>query len=366
MVAMFAAFVLLVLGTIVCLATIVPTGAGLFPRRANRAGKPVASRPTFAVLIPAHNEETILPAALRSLAALDYAPERVRVYVVADNCTDNTARIAQAAGAVCVVRNDPEKRGKGYALAKGLERVKADAPDIVLIFDADCELSPNTLQELDQLFATGADAVQCALISRNVDDGPTGYVAAVGAAVDEVVATGLDRLGLSVPLRGTGMAFRWHVLEAVPWSAFGVVEDAEYARTLHAAGVRVRHCGTARISNDAPANLTDFQRQRRRWRLAGVLTSKPLALGVSAIAITAGIATGFVWWPLLILAFTFAVYLRAVLVVGLTWKRCGLLLCSPAIVLRLAGVTLAGVVKRQPTTWDRTPRPGERPHQHAA
>ncbi len=356
MVATAAALVLLAVATAACLGLLVPTLAGLFPPR--RRGRP---RPTttFAVLIPAHDEEAGLPATLRSLAAQDYPPELVRVVVVADNCTDGTARVARQAGAVCVVRDDARRRGKGYAVAFGLGPVLGGSPDVVLVLDADCEVNPQALRELAAVFAAGADVVQCAVRSRNADTGPSGFVAAVGSAVDEAVAAGWDRLGRSVPLRGTGMAFRSSVLRAVPWTAFGATEDAEYAARLRAAGVRVRHCDGAVVLCDAPEGLADLCRQRRRWRAAGVLGSKPLGLAVIALGATAGTARGFTAWAVLLVLLTAAVYLRAVWAVGLSWRRLRFLPQAAAVVGHLAWLTLAGLFRRQPTAWDRTRRPGE-------
>ncbi len=356
MVATSVAVVLLVLATAVCLAHLVPTLAGLLPRRSRLARAPSH---TFTILIPAHNEETTLPATLRNLTELDYPERLVDVCVVADNCTDGTAGVPRAFGMRYLKRHDAEKRGKGYAVAFGLERLLADSPDIVLILDADCQLNSSALRALAAVFATGADAVQCVVRSRNADDGATGYVAAVGAAIDEAIAAGMDRLGRSVPLRGTGMAFRRAVLERVPWTAFGTVEDAEYSRQLQRAEVRVHHCGDAVVSCESPGNWADLGQQRRRWRTAGVLASKPLGLGLIAVATSVAFACRFVWWPASLLLVTSSIYLRAATSVGLSWRRFGLLLKSPVIVVRLAWVTLAGLIQRKPKTWDRTPRPGE-------
>ncbi|MBA4189577.1 MAG: hypothetical protein C0467_16450 [Planctomycetaceae bacterium] len=356
MVATSAALVLLVLATAVYLGYLVPTLVGLIPQRVML---PTAPSHTFAILIPAHNEESGLPATLQSVMELDYPANLVRVCVVADNCTDDTARVPWDFGIRCLVRRDASKRGKGYALAFGLEQILADMPDVVLILDADCQLNPSALRALDAAFVTGADAVQCAVRACNPDDGPTGYVAAVGSAIDEVMAAGMHRLGRSVPLRGTGMAFRRSVLERVPWTAFGLVEDAEYSQRLRRAGVRVQHCRDAKVSSDSPANWADLGRQRRRWRAAGVLASKPLGLCLIAMAASVGFACGFVWWPATLLLLTAWVYLRAAAAVGFTQRRFGLLLKSPGIVVRLGWVTFAGLFRRQPTTWDRTPRATE-------
>jgi cellulose synthase/poly-beta-1,6-N-acetylglucosamine synthase-like glycosyltransferase len=275
---------------------------------------------------------------------------------VADNCTDRTATIARWGGAVCVVRSDSVNRGKGHAVAFGLECINREAPDVVLVLDADCQLSPTALRELDVVFANGADAVQCAVRSENADDGPAGYVAAVGAAVDEGLARGLDRLGLSVRLRGTGMAFRRTVLNRVPWAAFGLAEDLEYTRQLRAAGFRIKHCGKAVVSCVAPAAVAELCQQRRRWSAAGVLASKPLVLVHLLATVIVAAIVGFVIWPAALLLLTAALYLRAVWLVGLARKRTRLMLHSPGIVLRLGWLTLTGLVRRDSIPWERTSR----------
>ena len=345
----------LVPATVACLGYFVPTLAGRMRRR-TRFRAPTHA---FTILVPAHDEEHTLPAALRSLAVLDYPPELVRVCVVADNCADRTAAVAREAGAECLERHDPAKRGKGYALAFGLAHALKQNPDAVLILDADCELSPGALRAIDAMFATGADAVQAAVRSRNADDGPAGFVAAVGTEFDDATAAGWDRLGFSVALRGTGMAFRRELLERVPWDAFGLVEDAEYGSRLKRAGVCVRYCGGAEVLSEAPPSVADMCKQRRRWRAAGMLVSKPLVLAHLALSVLASGACGFILWPA-VLATAFALlYLRAVCAVGLTRRRFGSLLRSPVVVVRLGWVTLAGVVCRS-GVWEGTARAAER------
>ncbi|MDB5308072.1 MAG: icaA [Gemmataceae bacterium] len=347
--------------TAVCLGYLVLTLAG---RSAVRPQPPTEHIHTFAILIPAHNEETTLPATLRSLAGLDYPADKMRVYVVADNCTDRTAEVARSGGAECLVRTDGEHRGKGFAVASGVGRAVTDGSDVVLILDADCELTPGSLRALDAAFASGAEVAQAAVLSRNADDGPAGYVAAVGAALDDDLAAGRDRLGRSAALRGTGMAFRRSAVGQVRWETASPVEDAEYAAQLRGAGVRVWYCGGAVVWCESPATVGVLCRQRRRWRAASGVgnwaRSKPLVLahllatGAVCLAVDA-----YVWWAAILVLLTAGMYLRGMAAVGLTWWRAGLLLASPAVVLQLVGVTLAGLVRGKPTAWDRTPRLGE-------
>ena len=77
----------------------------------------------FAIVVPAHNEEAGIAATVSNLKAVDYPKDRFSIIVVADNCSDETAARAEAAGAQVIVRHDQERRGKGYALAFAFERL---------------------------------------------------------------------------------------------------------------------------------------------------------------------------------------------------------------------------------------------------
>lgn len=364
------------LAAVLCLAFLLPaTAACLFYLVLTTVGRrptPASALPTrrFAVLIPAHDEELSLPATLRSVFATDYPADLRRVYVVADNCSDATADVARRAGATVIERIDSTNRGKGYALAFALDRILPEQPDAVLILDADCELPADAFRVFDARLAGGAEVVQAAVATRNADDGPSGFAAAVGNDFDNRTAAGKDRLGLRVPLRGSGMGFRRDVLQRFPWESFGLTEDAEYEDRLAAGGVRVRYEPGVVVRSESPARVADLCRQRRRWRAAlfvggGVFAhwveSKPLVLAqLAATAAVVG-AVGspvFVGWAGVLIALTVAVYLRAVLRVGLTARRVGFLVAAPWVVARLLAVTLGGLV-RQERSWERTRRAAE-------
>ena len=110
-------------------------------------------RGRLAVLVPAHDEASIIASALRSVIP-HLAPDD-RLLVVADNCSDDTAAIATKEGAEVIVRSDALRRGKGYALDCGvrhLERDRRGPPDIVVIIDADCQVSDGAI-DIDQIDA---------------------------------------------------------------------------------------------------------------------------------------------------------------------------------------------------------------------
>src|ERR1700733_13845514 len=110
--------------------------ASVLPQR-NWVKSPTRDRRArCAVLVPAHNESAGLLPTLTDISAQLRAADRL--LVIADNCTDDTASVAAMAGAVVVVRNEPDRKGKGYALACGLCHLREDPPDTVIVVDADC------------------------------------------------------------------------------------------------------------------------------------------------------------------------------------------------------------------------------------
>ena len=115
-------------------------------------------RAAFAIVIPAHNEEGGIAATLEALASVG-APQGA-VIVVADNCTDATAEVAARCGALALVRNDAERRGKGYALDFAVRHLRADPPEVVVFLDADCRLSNGALPLLVELACARRQPVQ--------------------------------------------------------------------------------------------------------------------------------------------------------------------------------------------------------------
>src|SRR6185437_11934148 len=123
-----------------------------------------APRSRFAVVVPAHDEEAGIADTVRSVLAVDYPADLFEVVVVADNCTDDTAARATAAGARVLVQNDATKRGKGFALAHAFEALLGDVTEkkaeAVVDIDADTVVSPNLLRAFEARLVSGAGAVQ--------------------------------------------------------------------------------------------------------------------------------------------------------------------------------------------------------------
>ena len=115
-------------------------------------------RPAVTVLIPAHNEHLVLAKTLHSI--FPQLAENDRLLVVADNCSDDTAKIAEAAGAEVIERFDPERRGKGYALDFGVRHLRSNPPDVVIVIDADCQVGEGAIDRLARICAEADRPVQ--------------------------------------------------------------------------------------------------------------------------------------------------------------------------------------------------------------
>ena len=232
-----------------------------------KAAPPVDATRRLVCVVPAHNEQDGIAATVKSLLAASYPRELRKVLVIADNCTDATAQRARDAGAVVMERTNLVHRGKGYALEAAFARVLTDdfAQGIIVV-DADTVVADNLWRAVSSRLASGAMAMQVTNAVRNPGAGWRPRLQAIAMAmINGVRSLGRERLGTSVGLRGTGMAFARETIEQVPHTNHSVVEDLEYGVRLGLAGIRVAFVPETWIASDAPVRADVALSQRRRW-----------------------------------------------------------------------------------------------------
>jgi cellulose synthase/poly-beta-1,6-N-acetylglucosamine synthase-like glycosyltransferase len=224
----------------------------------------------FAILVPAHNEEALIRRLIGSLQAQDYPSRLFDVFVVADNCTDATARIAAESGVQVLERVDRLQVGKGYALRWLLERVRATAPayDAYVVFDADSVVHPRFLSVMDASIERGAQVVQGYYSVLNVGESPLTLLRfAALASLHYLRPLAREFLGLSCGLKGNGMCFRADVLHDIGWQWFTLAEDVEFHLALVQTGIRVQFAPAARVDADMPVSFSQAASQNERWEL---------------------------------------------------------------------------------------------------
>lgn len=224
-----------------------------------------AQRTRFAVVIPAHNEELLLPRLLGSIRNQEYPIERFDAIVVADNCSDRTADVARQLKSIVLQRVDEERRGKGYAIKWALDSIDLHKYDAVLIVDADCLISANALSSLDGAMQRER-VVQCYSGVGNPDESWFTRLLDVSRTINnDIYSTARQRLGLSTQLIGTGMCFTSGILKKFGWDAFTVGEDCEYYAALVENGETVGFCWDAKVLHQESSSLKQATSQRMRW-----------------------------------------------------------------------------------------------------
>jgi len=242
----------------------------------------------FDIIVPAHNEELGIAAAVASLKRIDWPQDQFRVVVVADNCTDATASIAANAGADVMQRRDPDHRGKGYALDFAFKASRARQwADAVVVVDADAQVSPNLLEAFARRIERGDQAVQAHYgVSNTNASWRTRLLSIAKAAFHIVRSRGRERLGLSCGIRGNGWCVTHALLDQVPYQAFSLTEDLEFGITLGMAGYRVAYADEAHSDAEMVSGEKDSRKQRQRWEQGRfqLLRSRTLPLLGQALA----------------------------------------------------------------------------------
>lgn len=233
------------------------------------------------MVVPAHNESAGLLATLSDVKSQIRTGDRL--LVVADNCTDDTAVVAASAGSEVVERNEPAKRGKGYAIARALEHLSLDPPDIVIIVDADCRLADGVIDKLAAACSSSGRPAQANYLMIAPAGASIGLRVAEFAHLvkDTVRPLGLKALGMPCQLMGTGMAFPWETICSVELASGLLVEDLKLGLDLASAGHAPEFCPSATVSSEFPTSEEGVQNQRMRWErghLGMILLSAPRLL----------------------------------------------------------------------------------------
>jgi cellulose synthase/poly-beta-1,6-N-acetylglucosamine synthase-like glycosyltransferase len=225
------------------------------------------SAPTTTILMPAHNEASVIAETLAALT--NGLPDNWSLVVIADNCTDDTATIARDAGAQVIERRDLSEIGKSYALAYGQSHLKdsADNPEVVVILDADCAI---TWQHLMQLSAKAKQIIRPVqaryLLDPPKNASPGKAIAAFAVIVKNWVRpAGLHALGLPCQLMGTGMAFPWQLFQDADLANGSIVEDIHLGFELAAAGSPPYFLEECVVESTFPDAKAAQNTQRTRW-----------------------------------------------------------------------------------------------------
>ncbi|NIM06957.1 MAG: glycosyltransferase [Armatimonadetes bacterium] len=241
----------------------------------------------LAIVIPAHNESDVIERSLQSLTGLEYRKEAFQVFVIADNCTDETATLARENGATVFERNVPDLRGKGYAIAWFLERMTdLEEWEALVFIDADSIVSPNLLTAFSNRLRAGATALQARYSVVSKRRSPLEALMYLAFSLKCYLRPlARSRLGWSVGLHGNGMCLSTSLLKALPWEAFCLTEDVEYGLRLLEMGHRVEFAPEATVWSEMPSRPQRARGQHLRWESGRLQLARRLLPRLIALSI---------------------------------------------------------------------------------
>lgn len=227
----------------------------------------------FMAIIPAHNEEAVVGNLIESLKKQNYNKDLYDIYVIADNCTDNTAKVAKEAGAIVYKRFDETKKTKGYALNWFLQqKIEENAPyDAFFVFDADNIVHPDFIKNMNKKLCQGEDVVQGYRDIKNPTDSwiTAGY-AIFYWTMHRFYHLARYNLGLSPLLNGTGFMVRFDVVKPQGWDIKTLTEDIEFSLKRIIKGKKLGWATDAICYDEQPVGFVQSWSQRSRWTVGHI------------------------------------------------------------------------------------------------
>ena len=227
----------------------------------------------FMAIIPAHNEEMVVSNLVESLKKQNYDKNLYDIYVIADNCTDNTAEVARNAGAIVYERFDPAHKTKGHALQWFLKQKIAENADYdaLFIFDADNIVDQNFIVNMNKKLCQGEEVVQGYRDIKNpTDNWITAGYALFYWSMHRLYHLARYNIGLSTLLNGTGFMVKFDILKPNGWETETLTEDIEFSLKNIIQGRKLGWATEAIVYDEQPTSFKQSWSQRSRWTVGHI------------------------------------------------------------------------------------------------
>ncbi len=235
------------------------------PKRYKKAKK----NHKYAYLISAHNEEIVIGNLVQSIYAQDYPKELMQVFVVADNCNDNTAKVAREAGAIVFERFDSVNKGKSFALDFLIKKIFDEYDngyEAFFVFDADNLVSKNYTKEMNKVFDEGYKVSTSFRDTKNFDNWISAGASMAFLRECLLIHQSRSILGIGTYISGTGFYVSADILRAKGgWGYHTMTEDIEFSLECALEDIKIAYCADAVFYDEQPSTLKDSLNQRLRW-----------------------------------------------------------------------------------------------------
>ncbi len=240
-----------------------------------RKFKPAKNQHKYAIVIPARNEEAVIANLINSIKRQDYPAELITTFVVADNCTDRTAEVARANGAICYERFNDKDRTKGFALQFLFERIAEDygidSFEGYFVFDSDNLLNKDYVTKMNDSFDAGEKIITSYRNTKNFDENWVASTYAIHwlrSIRFRHRARSVFRLATNI--QGTGFLFASELVKD-GWKYTSLTEDRAFTADAVAHGYAISYNDEAEFFDEQPISLRIALRQRIRWSKGHIL-----------------------------------------------------------------------------------------------
>jgi len=228
----------------------------------------IAHLNSFAIAIPAHNEEAVIAQTIINLKGQNYPPDMFDIYVVADYCSDSTAKNATEHGAICFERNSGESGQKGLALEWLFERIfeRGRNYDAIIVIDADTLVEEYLLKYMNSRISRGGKVIQGKHIINNPTESWISSFSWILMTIDNRFNNqGRTNLNLSAKNMGDSICYRSEVIRGIDFCG-GLTEDYQYRFRLLLNGIHIEYEPSAIGYGQAPLSIKAVRNQQIRWR----------------------------------------------------------------------------------------------------
>ncbi len=241
---------------------------GLFYKKKFKKAK---QKHTYGIVVAARNEEKVIGNLIKSIRANNYPQDKLKIFVIAHNCTDNTFKVCKDLNVNVFRYNNPNEKTKGYALKHLFEQIKLHNLDKDIegyhVFDADNILDANYFDKMNDAFeACDKKSIITSFrnsknFGSNMISGLYGIYFTFGCCME---MAGRTALGCSTRVSGTGYLFNKDVVKN-GWNYVTLTEDWELTADQIIDNKAVVYCNDAELYDEQPTSFKIMWRQRIRW-----------------------------------------------------------------------------------------------------
>lgn len=228
----------------------------------------VDKKNNFAVIIAARNEEAVIANLIKSLKKQNYPKEHYEIYVIVNNCTDNTEEEARKAGAKVIVCTEKVK-SKGEVLKFTFNKLKKEKDiDAYVIFDADNLVHRDFLSKMNDSLNIGYSVVQGFRDTKNVSDNWLSCSYAIMYYIQNLFLNkSRYNLGKSSFINGTGFVIKKELIDKNGYDPKTVTEDIEFVAMCAINGEKIAFNDEAITYDEQVNKFIPSLKQRKRWSI---------------------------------------------------------------------------------------------------